>query len=145
MQLRMPKRARSVNSPLLHIESCHLDWILDCKQLSIIAEIGHFRIHFSLYLKASLSAMSLVRVSLLILKLELITVTKISHLDSRWKLTDWREHRNGLLKVHSPRMYFLESIESHSFELIVYFFGYKTLKQTTGTMIPLVYVGSVVI
>ena len=59
--------------------------------------IGHFRVHLNLHFKARLSAKSLLWKSVLfILKLELITITKISHLDSLWK-RDWGELGNGLL------------------------------------------------
>ena len=44
---------------------------------------GHFRVHFSLYFKASLRAEPLLWISVLShLELEVITIAKISHLDS---------------------------------------------------------------
>ena len=51
--------------------------------------IGHFRVHLSLHFKARLSAKSLLWKSVsFIFKLELIIITKDSHLDSLWK-RDW--------------------------------------------------------
>ena len=59
-------------------------------------KIGHFRVHLSLHLKTRLSVKSYENHFSFILKLELITITKISHLDPLWK-RDWGELGNGLL------------------------------------------------
>ena len=60
--------------------------------------IDHFGIHFSLHFKASLLCYEY-QFSF-ILKLELITTTKISHLDSLSK-RDWGELGNGLVLIEN--------------------------------------------
>ena len=75
---------------------------------------------------------------LFILKLELITITKISHLDSLWK-REWRELGNGLFgvfeKFTSAYLFQIVQEKSCDYLLIMYMKNFEMGKQKKRTRI----------